>query len=234
MAEVKTSRPYRERFLDGYDRHELREAVEQVKPSRRLSGLRKKTASWALGASLALGGLGIPIAKVGMSEHARPAPAGTAPAPANTAPPPAESAIKQDLATAQNIARQVTGGVTSAVQDVAQVATAAPAAAVAAPVAVAHVVANAAEAVKQHFFKSEVPFGQIIYDEAQRNDLPPELLAAVVHTESRFVPTARSNAGAVGLMQLVPRTGRWLGARNLTKPTENINAGAKYLRYLTH
>lgn len=226
MAEVKTSRPYRERFLDGYARHELREAVEQVKPSKRLSGLRKRTASWALGASLALGGLGIPIAKVGMSEHARPA-------PADTTPVPAESAIKQDLATAQNIAREVTGGVNSAVQDVAQVATSAPAAAVEAPVTVAKVVANAADAVKQHFFKSEVPFGQIIYDEAQRNDLPPELLAAVVHTESKFVPTARSNAGAVGLMQLVPRTGRWLGARNLTNPTENITAGAKYLRYLT-
>ena len=37
----------------------------------------------------------------------------------------------------------------------------------------------AAESVRQHFFQSEVPFGQIIYDEAKKNDLPPELVAAV-------------------------------------------------------
>ena len=63
--------------------------------------------------------------------------------------------------------------------------------------------------------------------------MPPELVAAVVNTESKFVPTARSGAGAVGLMQLVPRTGRWLGARDLTNPSQNIMAGAKYLKYLT-
>ena len=61
----------------------------------------------------------------------------------------------------------------------------------------------------------------------------PELVAAVVHTESKFVPTAHSNRGAVGLMQLVPKTGRWLGANNLNDPAQNIQAGAKYLRYLT-
>src|SRR5436309_1074682 len=87
--------------------------------------------------------------------------------------------------------------------------------------------------VKQNFFKTEVPFGSIIYSEAKKNNLPPELVAAVAHTESKFVPTARSGAGAVGLMQLVPRTGRWLGATDLTNPSQNIMAGAKYLKYLT-
>jgi soluble lytic murein transglycosylase-like protein len=94
-------------------------------------------------------------------------------------------------------------------------------------------IANAADQVKQAFFQKEVPFGGIIYAEAKKNDLPPELVAAVVHTESRFVPTARSNRGAVGLMQLVPKTGRWLGANNLSDPAQNIQAGTKYLRYLT-
>src|SRR5437867_13133978 len=61
--EVKTNRPFRQRFLDGYDRHELREEVAKVKP-RRLSGLRRKYTSWALGGALALGGIGIPL-KVG-------------------------------------------------------------------------------------------------------------------------------------------------------------------------
>jgi soluble lytic murein transglycosylase-like protein len=34
-------------------------------------------------------------------------------------------------------------------------------------------------------------------------------------------------------MQLAPSTGRWLGANNLSDPAQNIQAGAKYLRYLT-
>src|SRR6266699_414451 len=61
--EIQTSRPFQQRFLDGYDRHTLREEVQKVKP-RRLSGLRKKYASWALGGALAIGGIGLPL-KVG-------------------------------------------------------------------------------------------------------------------------------------------------------------------------
>ncbi len=258
MSEIKTGRPYQERFLDGYDRHELRREVQKVKPSKRFSGLRKKTASWALGASLALGGIGIPL-EMGRLEHAK-APDHTGgqtggrpraqklpgktltppivpPSPAASPPLPGTTGIAQDLSTAQNIAREVTGGVTNAAQDVAQIASEAPIAAAQAPVVVvraaATVATDAVEVVKRHFFQTEVPFGQLIYQEAKRNALQPELLAAVVHTESQFVPTARSQAGAVGLMQLVPRTGRWLGVRDLTNPSQNVTAGAKYLRYLT-
>src|SRR5205807_2668081 len=144
-----------------------------------------------------------------------------------------EAGSARDLATAQKIASEVQGGVSSAVHAVAQVATEAPVAAAATPVEVAHVVVTAAETLKESFFQSQVPFGGVIYQEARRNALAPELLAAVVHTESRFNPVARSQAGAVGLMQLVPRTGKWLGARDLTNPAQNISAGARYLRYLT-
>jgi hypothetical protein len=237
MAEVKTNRPYRERFLDGYDRHELREEVQKVKPSKRFGRLGKKTASWALGASLALGGIGIPL-KLGLSDHARSSAGQPGPPPHQQHPPeqqpaPTDSGIRQDLTTAQNIARQVTGGVSGAVQDVAHVATTAPLTVAQAPIEVAKAVTNAAEVVKEHFFNTQVPFGKIIYDQAKKNALPPELVAAVVRAESKFVPTARSNAGAVGLMQLIPRTGQWLGARDLTNPTQNVMAGTKYLRYLT-
>ena len=34
-------------------------------------------------------------------------------------------------------------------------------------------------------------------------------------------------------MQLMPKTGRWMGARDLTNPVQNIAAGAKYLKYLS-
>jgi len=238
MSEPNTSRPFRERFLDGFDRAQLREEVSKVKP-RRLSGLRKKYAGWALGASLALGGLGIPL-KVGSMLKSADANAhrqtftGLTEKPAtDESVQPQTAQIAGDLATAKQIADQVTagitGGVTGALQDVAKTVTSAPAQVADAP----KQIASAADHVREQFFQREVPFGGIIYSEAKKNDLPPELVAAVVHTESKFVPTARSNRGAVGLMQLVPRTGRWLGARNLSDPAQNIQAGAKYLRYLT-
>ncbi|HEV7427264.1 MAG TPA: lytic transglycosylase domain-containing protein [Thermoanaerobaculia bacterium] len=233
MTEPKTSRPFQERFLDGFDRSQLRQEVQKVKP-RKLSGLRRKYAGWALGASLALGGIGIPMKMGNMLQSADANARQRAPQPIEQpVQPDASAQITGDLATAKQIADQVAGGITSgvtgAVHDVAKTVTAAPAQVAQAPSAIA----NVAEQVKQQFFTKEVPFGGIIYNEAKKNDLPPELVAAVVHTESKFVPTARSNRGAVGLMQLVPKTGRWLGANNLSDPVQNIQAGAKYLRYLT-
>lgn len=232
MAQVKTSRPFRERFLDGYDRSQLRQEVQKVRPKWG-SSLRRKYATWALGGALAIGGIGVPMKVGGMLDSAK------ANARRASAQPdqPATPDIAGDIHTAQQIASQVAGGVTDAAHAVAGAAIQAPAQvaqqmatdAVEAPAKVAQV----AEQIKAQFFRKEVPFGSIIYNEAKKNDLPPELVAAVVHTESKFVPTARSQAGAVGLMQLVPRTGRWLGARDLTNPTQNITAGAKYLRYLT-
>jgi soluble lytic murein transglycosylase-like protein len=240
MSEIKTSRPFQERFLDGFDRSQLREEVQKVKP-RGLTGFRRKYAGWALGASLALGGIGIPM-KMGNLLQSANANAHRKPDATATVAPPSNASndenasnpqIAGDLATAKQIADQVAGGisdgVTGAVQDVAKTVTTAPAQVAEAPKAVA----NIAEQVKEHFFQKEVPFGGIIYSEAKKNDLPPELVAAVVHTESKFVPTAHSNRGAVGLMQLVPKTGRWLGASNLSDPVQNIQAGTKYLRYLT-
>ena len=53
-------RPFQERFLNGYDRSELRAEVEKVKP-KRFGKLKKKYATWALGASLAFGGVGVPM-----------------------------------------------------------------------------------------------------------------------------------------------------------------------------
>jgi soluble lytic murein transglycosylase-like protein len=227
MTDLKTSRPFQERFLDGFDRTKLREEVQKVKP-RKMKGFRRKCAGWALGASLAFGGIGIPLK---MSNLLHSADSHQPPQPAT--PPDTAAEIAGDLATAKQIADQVaggiSGGVAGAVQDVEKTVTLAPAQVAQAP----QTLASVADQVRQRFFNKEIPFGGIIYDEAIKNDLSPELLAAVVHTESQFVPTARSNRGAVGLMQLVPRTGHWLGADNLSDPAQNIQAGAKYLRYLT-
>lgn len=232
MSDIKTSRPFQERFLDGYDRSQLRQEVQKVQ-GRLPRSLRRTYATWALGASLALGGIGIPM-KVGnllqSAQGQRPGRPGVSPDPNTESDRPLGTVIAGDLKTAGQIAAQVAGGVSGAASEVAQtVATPAMEKVTAAP----QVLASAADTVREHFFQKEVPFGAIIYQEAKKNDLSPELVAAVVHTESKFVPTARSQAGAIGLMQLVPRTGRWMGAKDLTNPVQNITAGAKYLKYLT-
>lgn len=220
MPHPQTKRPYQERFLDNFDRSQLRRHVEAVRP-RRFKGLRKKYATWALGASLALGGIGAPLKMV------QPVQGGSAKTNASTAPQSGlDRTLSNDLAAAGSIARQVAGGVEAGVE----AAAGAPLQAVAeAPKQLAVVT----EQVREDFFKKEVPFGSIIYREAKKNDVRPELVAAVVQAESRFKPTARSGAGAVGLMQLVPKTGRWMGARDLTNPAQNIAAGTKYLKYLS-
>jgi len=87
--------------------------------------------------------------------------------------------------------------------------------------------------IKREFFASAVPFGSIIHDKAEKYDLDPALIAAVMETESRFRTRAHSQVGAQGLMQIMPRTGRWMGAQNLYDPEQNVEAGAKYLKYLS-
>src|SRR3954447_13709802 len=87
-------------------------------------------------------------------------------------------------------------------------------------------------AIRKQFFANAVPFGDIIHAKAQKYDVDPALVAAVVETESRFKSNARSQVGARGLMQLMPKTGRWMGARNLYNAEQNVDAGAKYLKYL--
>jgi soluble lytic murein transglycosylase-like protein len=89
-------------------------------------------------------------------------------------------------------------------------------------------------AIRRQFFANAVPFGDIIHRKAQKYDVDPALVAAVVETESRFRTRARSQVGAQGLMQLMPRTGRWLGASNLYDPEQNVDAGVKYIKYLQH
>lgn len=237
MEQPNTSRPYQERFLDNFDRSQLRREVEAVKPRRqRFSGLKKKYATWALGASLALGGIGAPLRMIQQGTGGSAGSGSRASASKASQTPDLDSSIDQalagDIKTAANIASEVAGGVAggvSAAVSGVQAAASAPLQAVAeAPKKLTVVTDN----VREEFFKREVPFGSIIYKEAKKQNIRPELVAAVVQAESKFKPQARSGAGAIGLMQLVPRTGRWMGARNLANPAENIAAGAKYLKYL--
>jgi hypothetical protein len=88
------------------------------------------------------------------------------------------------------------------------------------------------DTIRADFFAEQVPYGELIYEKAKKYDVDPALVAAVIEQESRFKPRARSQVGARGLMQLMPRTGRWMGARDLYDPEQNIDAGVKYIKYL--
>lgn len=88
------------------------------------------------------------------------------------------------------------------------------------------------EVFKESYFRTNVPFGAIIFREARRNDLPPELVAAMVHTESDFRPGLVSHKTAQGLMQIVPSTAALLGVDDPFDPEKNIAAGTRYFRYL--
>lgn len=59
-----------------------------------------------------------------------------------------------------------------------------------------------------------------------------KLLASLVFQESKFKPNVKSWAGAVGLMQLLPETGKAHGAEDLLDPEQNIRAGADYISWL--
>src|SRR2546426_5768977 len=107
MREPKTSRPYQERFLDGFDRSQLRQEVQKVKPKGFVS-LRKKYATWALGGALALGGLGVPLAKFAHTTTQSSEGAAALRAPQNNT---TTNQIAGDLQTAKQIADQVAGGV---------------------------------------------------------------------------------------------------------------------------
>ena len=77
--------------------------------------------------------------------------------------------------------------------------------------------------------------------EATKNGLDPAWVAAEIRAESVFNPNARSGANAMGLMQVVPATGRavaqrigvpWNGVATLYDPDANIAIGTAYLRQL--
>jgi soluble lytic murein transglycosylase-like protein len=76
------------------------------------------------------------------------------------------------------------------------------------------------------------PYGEIITSMAETHGVDPLLVRALIRVESGDQPTARSNKGAMGLMQLMPSTARLYKVRNPYDPKANIAAGVKHLKSL--
>jgi len=74
------------------------------------------------------------------------------------------------------------------------------------------------------------PYAEVVAAAARTHDVPQALLHALIKAESGYNPKARSAAGAVGLMQLMPGTAREMGVENALDPEDNVQGGARYLK----
>ena len=75
-------------------------------------------------------------------------------------------------------------------------------------------------------------YGDHVLAAARETHVDPALIHAVITVESGYNPAARSSAGAVGLMQLMPGTAKHYGVKDRLDPAQSIRGGARYLRDL--
>jgi hypothetical protein len=87
-------------------------------------------------------------------------------------------------------------------------------------------------ALSVHCKKTEALWQPIILRAANRHQVDPALVKAMIMVESSYNPRAISRRGARGLMQLMPKTAEALGVGDSFDPEHNINAGVKYFRKL--
>ena len=75
------------------------------------------------------------------------------------------------------------------------------------------------------------PYDSLVKENADKYKFDWRLITSQMYQESRFNPKARSNAGALGLMQVLPKTANELGYQDLTDPKASIAAGVAYLNW---
>lgn len=102
---------------------------------------------------------------------------------------------------------------------------------------------KATEKVNASLYTSAIPAGiqinkrpskneilGIINEVSNKYDVDPKLIEALVKQESGFNPNAKSKAGALGLMQLMPSTAKGLGVTDPMDARQNIEGGVKYVK----
>lgn len=75
---------------------------------------------------------------------------------------------------------------------------------------------------------------------ARRYAIDPYLITAIIYEESKFDSASESKVGAIGLMQIMPNTGKWIAEKqgqqfvtdDLYRPEINIDMGCWYYRFL--
>lgn len=82
------------------------------------------------------------------------------------------------------------------------------------------------------FTTGNAEFDSYIVESGKRNSVDPLLLYSIMHQESSFKARAMSHKGARGLMQLMPPTAARFGVKNIWDPKQNIEGGARYMRFL--
>jgi len=87
----------------------------------------------------------------------------------------------------------------------------------------------------ESFHARTAAYDELIRRVAREHGVDFSLVKAIVHVESAFNPRARSHKGAHGLMQLLPETAQRYGVsrRDLYDPYHNIQAGVRYLKFLS-
>jgi len=84
------------------------------------------------------------------------------------------------------------------------------------------------------FFRTDpAAYDHLIRRIAEEHNVDFALVKAIMHVESSFNPYARSEKGALGLMQVLPETAKRYGVHNIYDPEENIEAGVRHLKFLT-
>lgn len=90
---------------------------------------------------------------------------------------------------------------------------------------------RAANSAPAHALGEDV-LHQLVQETAHKHNVDPALVSAVISTESNWNTSAISRKGALGLMQLIPETAQRFGVYNPFDPTQNVEAGVKYLGML--
>jgi soluble lytic murein transglycosylase-like protein len=89
-----------------------------------------------------------------------------------------------------------------------------------------------APVTSRHIVNTREEIEKIVKEAAERHQVDPALVRAVIKTESAWNPQAVSPKGAQGLMQLMPATADQHGVNDAFDPRQNVNAGVRHLRML--